>query len=78
MCNLFNFLLTAIGDPLGGCRVTPYGYSVMLKKVGIEVNSPIVCIYVPRVSITEGYTAWFGWLFSSERHNLLLDFIYLI
>ncbi|KAL5749051.1 hypothetical protein ACOSP7_026090 [Xanthoceras sorbifolium] len=23
----------AIGDPLGGCRVTPYGYSVMLKKL---------------------------------------------
>ncbi|KAL0856375.1 hypothetical protein Bca101_061528 [Brassica carinata] len=24
---------SAIGDPLGGCRVTPYGYSVMLKKL---------------------------------------------
>ncbi|OWM90375.1 histone deacetylase 5 isoform X2 [Punica granatum] len=23
----------AMGDPLGGCRVTPYGYSVMLKKL---------------------------------------------
>ncbi|CAH8305491.1 unnamed protein product [Eruca vesicaria subsp. sativa] len=23
----------AIGDPLGGCRVTPYGYAVMLKKL---------------------------------------------
>ncbi|XP_022736389.1 histone deacetylase 5-like [Durio zibethinus] len=23
----------ALGDPLGGCRVTPYGYSVMLKKL---------------------------------------------
>ncbi|VVB17571.1 unnamed protein product [Arabis nemorensis] len=23
----------AIGDPLGGCRVTPYGYSIMLKKL---------------------------------------------
>ncbi|KAL6317461.1 hypothetical protein AAG906_030214 [Vitis piasezkii] len=23
----------AIGDPLRGCRVTPYGYSVMLKKL---------------------------------------------
>ncbi|KAF8083756.1 hypothetical protein N665_0754s0012 [Sinapis alba] len=23
----------AIGDPLGGCFVTPYGYSVMLKKI---------------------------------------------
>ena len=23
----------AIGDPLGGCHVTPYGYSVMLKKL---------------------------------------------
>ncbi|KAH9722175.1 Histone deacetylase 5 [Citrus sinensis] len=23
----------AAGDPLGGCRVTPYGYSVMLKKL---------------------------------------------
>ena len=26
-------LSTAVGDPLGGCCVTPYGYSVMLKKV---------------------------------------------
>ena len=34
MFNLFNFLLkTAIGDPLGGCLVTPGGYSVMLQKV---------------------------------------------
>ncbi|XP_028797957.1 histone deacetylase 5 isoform X2 [Neltuma alba] len=23
----------AVGDPLGGCRVTPYGYSVMLEKL---------------------------------------------
>ncbi|KAG5536467.1 hypothetical protein RHGRI_024033 [Rhododendron griersonianum] len=23
----------AVGDPLGGCRITPYGYSVMLKKL---------------------------------------------
>ncbi|WRX17370.1 Histone deacetylase domain - like 3 [Theobroma cacao] len=23
----------AVGDPLGGCRVTPYGYSVMLKEL---------------------------------------------
>ncbi|XVF49969.1 hypothetical protein PTKIN_Ptkin04bG0058800 [Pterospermum kingtungense] len=23
----------AVGDPLGGCRVTPYGYSVMLRKL---------------------------------------------
>ncbi|XP_058080982.1 histone deacetylase 5-like [Magnolia sinica] len=23
----------AIGDPLGGCRVSPYGYSVMMKKL---------------------------------------------
>ncbi|KAM7268167.1 hypothetical protein ACFE04_010333 [Oxalis oulophora] len=23
----------AIGDPLGGCRVSPYGYSIMLKKL---------------------------------------------
>lgn len=27
----------AIGDPLGGCHVTPYGYSVMLKKVSFEM-----------------------------------------
>ncbi|KAJ0047894.1 hypothetical protein Pint_16245 [Pistacia integerrima] len=26
-------LETAAGDPLGGCRVTPYGYSVMLNKL---------------------------------------------
>ncbi|GJT35877.1 histone deacetylase 5 [Tanacetum coccineum] len=24
----------AVGDPLGGCLVTPYGYSIMLKKRG--------------------------------------------
>ncbi|KAL6310859.1 hypothetical protein AAG906_015524 [Vitis piasezkii] len=35
----FNYLMSAgyfyfaIGDPLRGCRVTPYGYSVMLKKL---------------------------------------------
>ncbi|XP_024969962.1 histone deacetylase 5 [Cynara cardunculus var. scolymus] len=23
----------AIGDPLGGCRITPHGYSIMLKKL---------------------------------------------
>ncbi|KAK9116471.1 hypothetical protein Sjap_015418 [Stephania japonica] len=23
----------AVGDPLGGCRITPYGYSVMMKKL---------------------------------------------
>ncbi|KAL5987824.1 hypothetical protein ACLOJK_035579 [Asimina triloba] len=27
------FDAAAIGDPLGGCRVTPYGYSVMMKKL---------------------------------------------
>ncbi|KAL6311242.1 hypothetical protein AAG906_026796 [Vitis piasezkii] len=26
-------IATTIGDPLRGCRVTPYGYSVMLKKL---------------------------------------------
>lgn len=28
---------TAINDPLGGCCVTPSGFSVMLKKVSTEV-----------------------------------------
>ncbi|KAH7528921.1 hypothetical protein FEM48_Zijuj05G0129000 [Ziziphus jujuba var. spinosa] len=32
----------AIGDPLGGCRVTPYGYSVMLKKLLNFANGKIV------------------------------------
>ncbi|KAJ4824081.1 Histone deacetylase 5 [Turnera subulata] len=32
----------AIGDPLGGCRVTPYGYSVMLKKLLDFAQSKIV------------------------------------
>ncbi|KAI3766930.1 hypothetical protein L2E82_17009 [Cichorium intybus] len=27
----------ALGDPLGGCRITPHGYSVMLKKL-MEFN----------------------------------------
>jgi hypothetical protein len=31
-------LSTAVGDPLGGCCVTSYGYSVMLKKVAAAVN----------------------------------------
>lgn len=26
---------TAVGDPLGGCCVTPYGYSIMLKKASV-------------------------------------------
>lgn len=30
-------LQTAVGDPLGGCRVSPYGYSVMLSKVSRQV-----------------------------------------
>ncbi|KAF3438084.1 hypothetical protein FNV43_RR20840 [Rhamnella rubrinervis] len=32
----------AIGDPLGGCCVTPYGYSVMLKKLMDFANGKIV------------------------------------
>ncbi|XP_023633606.1 histone deacetylase 5 isoform X1 [Capsella rubella] len=32
----------AIGDPLGGCRVTPYGYSVMLKKLMEFAHGKIV------------------------------------
>ncbi|XP_021615656.1 histone deacetylase 5 isoform X2 [Manihot esculenta] len=32
----------AIGDPLGGCRVTPYGYSVMLKKLMDFAHGKIV------------------------------------
>ncbi|KAM5570904.1 histone deacetylase 5 [Rosa sericea] len=32
----------AIGDPLGGCRITPYGYSVMLKKLMNFANGKIV------------------------------------
>lgn len=52
MCNLLNFLLTAIGDPLGGCRVTPYGYSVMLKKVGVEMNRLFLhCLYLRSTSL---------------------------
>ncbi|GMN54275.1 hypothetical protein TIFTF001_023400 [Ficus carica] len=32
----------AIGDPLGGCCVTPYGYSVMLKKLMNFAHGKIV------------------------------------
>ncbi|KAM2487483.1 histone deacetylase 5-like isoform X3 [Malus sylvestris] len=32
----------AAGDPLGGCRVTPYGYAVMLKKLMSFANGKIV------------------------------------
>ncbi|XP_058180770.1 histone deacetylase 5 isoform X2 [Rhododendron vialii] len=32
----------AVGDPLGGCRVTPYGYSVMLKKLMESAQGKIV------------------------------------
>ncbi|KAG7955052.1 hypothetical protein I3843_11G051400 [Carya illinoinensis] len=32
----------ALGDPLGGCRVSPYGYSVMLKKLMSFAQGKIV------------------------------------
>ncbi|KAK4749615.1 hypothetical protein SAY87_027064 [Trapa incisa] len=32
----------AIGDPLGGCRVTPYGYSMILKKLMSFAKGKIV------------------------------------
>ncbi|KAF2312857.1 hypothetical protein GH714_040910 [Hevea brasiliensis] len=32
----------AVGDPLGGCRVTPYGYSVLLKKLMDFAHGKIV------------------------------------
>ncbi|KAI5330218.1 hypothetical protein L3X38_029616 [Prunus dulcis] len=32
----------AAGDPLGGCRVTPYGYAVMLKKLMDFAHGKIV------------------------------------
>ncbi|XP_057950645.1 histone deacetylase 5-like [Malania oleifera] len=32
----------AVGDPLGGCRVTPYGYSLMLKKLMDFANGKII------------------------------------
>ncbi|XP_031489923.1 histone deacetylase 5 [Nymphaea colorata] len=32
----------AIGDPLGGCRVTPYGYSIMTKKLMDFASGKIV------------------------------------
>ncbi|XP_040986012.1 histone deacetylase 5 isoform X1 [Juglans microcarpa x Juglans regia] len=32
----------ALGDPLGGCRVTPYGYSAMLKKLMSFAQGKIV------------------------------------
>ncbi|KAI9088396.1 hypothetical protein K1719_029845 [Acacia pycnantha] len=34
----------AVGDPLGGCRVTPYGYSVMLKKLMNFAQGRIVLV----------------------------------
>lgn len=39
----------AIGDPLGDCRVTPYGYSVMLKNqmhVANYHNIFCLCIWI--------------------------------
>ncbi|KAH0975801.1 hypothetical protein GBA52_017700 [Prunus armeniaca] len=39
----FCFLTSrAAGDPLGGCRVTPYGYTVMLKKLMDFAHGKIV------------------------------------
>ncbi|PHT47636.1 Histone deacetylase 5 [Capsicum baccatum] len=32
----------AIGDPLGGCRVSPYGYAVMLNKLLVFARGKIV------------------------------------
>ncbi|XP_061364945.1 histone deacetylase 5 isoform X1 [Gastrolobium bilobum] len=34
----------AVGDPLGGCRVTPFGYSVMLKKLMNFAEGRIVLV----------------------------------
>ncbi|TKY55034.1 Histone deacetylase 5 [Spatholobus suberectus] len=34
----------AVGDPLGGCRVTPFGYSVLLKKLMNFAEGRIVLI----------------------------------
>ncbi|XAR63799.1 Histone deacetylase [Bertholletia excelsa] len=34
----------AVGDPLGGCRVTPYGYSIMLKKLMSFAQGKIVMV----------------------------------
>ncbi|KAL9689864.1 hypothetical protein QQ045_010255 [Rhodiola kirilowii] len=34
--------LTALGDPLGGCCLTPYGYSVMLEKLLDLANGKVV------------------------------------
>ncbi|CAJ1944185.1 unnamed protein product [Sphenostylis stenocarpa] len=34
----------AVGDPLGGCRVTPYGYSVLLEKLMNFAEGRIVLI----------------------------------
>ncbi|KAJ4713189.1 Histone deacetylase [Melia azedarach] len=34
----------AAGDPLGGCRVTPYGYSIMLKKLMDFAQGKIVLV----------------------------------
>ncbi|MQL98802.1 hypothetical protein Taro_031514 [Colocasia esculenta] len=32
----------AIDDPLGGCRITPHGYTVMMKKLMISVQGKIM------------------------------------
>ncbi|KAK7330295.1 hypothetical protein VNO77_24485 [Canavalia gladiata] len=34
----------AVGDPLGGCRITPFGYSVLLKKLMNFAEGRIVLI----------------------------------
>ncbi|XP_058754604.1 histone deacetylase 5-like [Vicia villosa] len=34
----------AVGDPLGGCRITPFGYSVLLKKLTDFAEGRIVLV----------------------------------
>ncbi|KAB2633596.1 histone deacetylase 5-like [Pyrus ussuriensis x Pyrus communis] len=44
VAKVFNpdLIMLSAGDPVGGCRVTPYGYAVMLKKLMSFANGKIV------------------------------------
>ncbi|CAN1296730.1 Histone deacetylase 5 [Linum perenne] len=60
----------AAGDPLGGCRVTPYGYSVLLEKLMDFGNGKVVLAFEGGYnldSIANSFLACMGVLLERKR-----------